>query len=139
MESRKQFPARPSRGTAHSVLSATCDGSWRRSSWPPAEAVSRILAFVSADATEAAPARQVRSVRRGATNAPGGVCQTRPISRREAMAARISSQVFECFLKCRYKAALKLIGEAGQQSAFELFERECQASALGRARQALAK
>ena len=44
------------------------------------------------------------------------------------MAARISSQVFECFLKCRYKAALKLIGEAGQQSAFELFERECQAS-----------
>ena len=54
------------------------------------------------------------------------------------MAAKISSQVIECFLKCRYKAALKLIGEAGQKSAFELFERECQTSAFYRARQTLA-
>src|SRR5437588_7333924 len=54
------------------------------------------------------------------------------------MAARISSQVIECFLKCRYKAALNLIGEVGQESAFERFERECQTRALDRARQTLA-
>src|SRR5262245_39067861 len=57
---------------------------------------------------------------------------------RKAMAARISSQIIECFLKCRYKAALKLTGEAGDESAFELFERECKASALDRARRTLA-
>jgi predicted RecB family nuclease len=54
------------------------------------------------------------------------------------MAASITNQVIESFLKCRYKASLKLGGEAGQQSAFELFEGECKASALGRARQSLA-
>src|SRR5262249_50730235 len=63
---------------------------------------------------------------------------SRTLFRRQAMAASISSQVIESFLKCRYKAALKLAGETGQQSAFELFERECQASALGRVRQRLA-
>jgi predicted RecB family nuclease len=54
------------------------------------------------------------------------------------MPAIISSEVIECYLKCRYKATLRLIGETGQRSAFELFERECKATALARARQAFA-
>jgi predicted RecB family nuclease len=48
------------------------------------------------------------------------------------MAASITGVVIESFLHCKYKAALKLCGEAGQPSAFDVFERECRAHALVR-------
>ena len=40
------------------------------------------------------------------------------------MTASITGVVIESFLHCKFKAALKLCGEAGHPSAFDVFERE---------------
>ena len=48
------------------------------------------------------------------------------------MAASITGVVIESFLHCKYKAALKLCGEAGHLSEFDVFERERRGRALVR-------
>ena len=57
---------------------------------------------------------------------------TRCCHRRIAMAASITGVVIESFLHCKYKASLKLCGEVGHPSAFDVFERERRARALVR-------
>ena len=48
------------------------------------------------------------------------------------MVTSITGVVIESFLHCKYKASLKLCGEVGHPSAFDVFEREHRASALVR-------
>jgi predicted RecB family nuclease len=48
------------------------------------------------------------------------------------VASTITGTLVESFLQCKYKAALKLAGEVGQRSAFELFEHERREAALAR-------
>lgn len=53
------------------------------------------------------------------------------------MAASITGVVIEAFLHCKFKAALKLRGEVGHPSTFDVFEHERQARALVRFRETL--